>query len=337
MIHEQALFERFHEALDVEPRPGAYERLRFSLSQQHPAARKRPAFRVRSPKMGLRLAAVLAAIAIVAVAVAAIMAAHRSSIGIVPAGPDKNTQAYRAMQRADYTAMSNSTSDACHTIQDTTCPAAINRVLPALERWLTDMNSFHTPTQYAALDGQLRAHVAEVIVELNAAIVFQRQGNANGFTTAMNAAVYERAWVDPATLTLEGTYPRVTSSYSDAVNQARHGLGACVNGSPGPADIACSNLSSATACLGSMQDCENSINEAETQLEPFLVALTQNAAPAALSAKNAQLEADLAQADDALLAMTDELLKGDSGKEVNARSSYASAIDAAYSAATLIG
>jgi len=67
-MDERILFDQFHEALDVEPRPGAYERMRFAMTNQPVALKSRPVFRMRWSKMGIRVAAVLAA-AVLAVAV----------------------------------------------------------------------------------------------------------------------------------------------------------------------------------------------------------------------------------------------------------------------------
>ena len=69
-MDEKTLFDQFHEALDVEPRPGAYERMRYAFTS-HPDARARasapghqPVARNLTWLMGA--AAVLLAIAIVA-------------------------------------------------------------------------------------------------------------------------------------------------------------------------------------------------------------------------------------------------------------------------------
>jgi hypothetical protein len=108
------------------------------------------------------------------------------------------------MISSDYNTMAASTSNHCNTIEDTGCEAATNAVIPTLQRWVGDLNSFPTPARFVAIDGQLRAHLNEVITELNAAVAFQKAKDQTGFDLAMGAAVFERAWVDPTTFVIEG-------------------------------------------------------------------------------------------------------------------------------------
>jgi hypothetical protein len=335
-MDEQTLFDGFHQALDAEPRPGASQRLRTAFLKSLPAARKRTAYRMRLSKMGLRFAAVLVAVVIVAGAAAAFLASHRLAVGAVPASENKNVAAYRAMVSGDYYQMNAVTSNSsCSTIDDTTCAAAIDRVVPVLQHWINDLNSHESPAQYALIAGQLSRHLTEVVVELNAAKAFQRAGNASGFDTAMAAAEYERAWVDPASFTLEGSYPKVTASFSDAAKLIQLGLAGCVNGRPGPADIACSQLTSAQACTGdSLQHCEAAFTAAETEIEPYLIALVQNPAPTSESTRVSHLNTDLASADTALLAIADAEMKGNS--TTVAVSAFAAAATAASNDATAL-
>ena len=87
-MDERFLFERFHEALDMEPRPGAYDRLRTSMKSQPVPPQRRPVFRMRWTKMGLRLTAAVAAVVIAIALVAAFLATHHAPVGIAPAGSD---------------------------------------------------------------------------------------------------------------------------------------------------------------------------------------------------------------------------------------------------------
>jgi hypothetical protein len=147
---------------------------------------------------------------------------------------------------------------------------------------------------------------------------------------AMNAAVFERAWIDPTSFTITGSYPHVAGSYHDAVSLARRSLDACINGTPAPNDLACQSLASAQACVNtSAQTCESDVQNAAAQIQTFLIALVQDPAPSALAAKAAQLQTDLVAADTALLAITDALLHGDSAKSEAARGAYIEAVSAA--------
>jgi len=281
--------------------------------------------------MGLRIAAGLTA-AVIVIALIAAFLAHHTPVGNVPANQDPNVKAYRAMIISDYSTMAGSTSGApqCITIQTTGCQAALSRVIPTLQRWVSDLTTFRTPSRFAVIDGQLRRHLTEVMTEMNAAVAFQSANNQNGFDIAVNAIYYERAWIDPTTFAIEGTYPKVAGTYHDAISLARQSLDACVNSTPGPGDLGCHALSAGQACTGAaVQTCESDVQSAETQTQNFLIALLQNPASSALTTKDALLQADLAKADTALLAITDALLSADSAKADAGQSSYAVAIHAA--------
>jgi hypothetical protein len=88
-MDERALFDRFHEALELEPRPGAYERFRADFTNPSVAARRRPVFQLRFSRMGLRVAAALAVAAIAIALVAGYAVTHRST-SQVPATHGQN-------------------------------------------------------------------------------------------------------------------------------------------------------------------------------------------------------------------------------------------------------
>ena len=326
-MDERILFDQFHEALNLEPRPGAYERMRAAMTSHPVAIARRPAFRMRGSNMGLRAAAVLAA-AVIAVAMgAAILASHHGPTGTLPAGSDKNVKAYQDMVWTDYNAMDASTSNNCNTIADSDCAAAVSRVVPTLQKWVSDMSAFNTPASFVVIDGQLRRHLGEAITELNAAVAFQKAHDQNRFDFAMNGAVYERAWLDPTVFTIEGTYPRAASSFRDAASLAKQALDACIGQTPGPGDLACQKLSTSETCTGTaVQRCQSDVQSAATRIQEFTIGLTQNPIPSGLTASAGQVLPDLARADAALVAITDALLTGDSVKVDASESAYASAI-----------
>ena len=331
-MDERILFDRFHEALDVEPRPGAFERMRFELLNQPVALRRRPAFRMRFSKMGLRIAAAVVTAAIVIAVVAALIATHHSPTGSVPAGQGQNVTAYRSLMNSDYRAMDAATSSHCHTIQDPGCAAAVVPVDAALQHWIDDLSSFQTPPQFASIDGALRRHLSQAIADLNAAVAFQRANDESGFNLAMNAAVYERTWIDPATSAIGGSYTIVASSFRDAIGIMKQSLDGCINGTPGtdPVNIACVHLSGGQDCVaGTPQTCEYDVQNATTRVEDFLVWLVEYPASASQATKEADLQAHLAQTDTALLAMTNALLNADAVKLGSARGAYTNAIAAA--------
>lgn len=325
MIDERVVTERFHEALDVEPRAGAYERFRAVFITPPAAAKRRPMFRLRFSRMTLRVAAAVAVVAIAIALVAGVLATHHPTAGVPAHTPqvDQNTASYRALMSRDYADMNASTSNHCNTIADTGCAAAIAPVNAALQKWIDDLASFHTPTAYVALDSLIRRHMKAVIDVQNAAIGYQKAGNSAAFTLAMNAAFYERPWIDPASFTAEGTYLRQVGSYTDAVKLAQHSIDACLSGSPGPADRACAQLVAGLDCTGSRAaTCEASVEDALTQVETFLITVVQNPAPSNLSAKTATYETDLDRIDGDLLSITYALVAGDASKASDSQNKY---------------
>lgn len=88
-MDERAVFERFHEALELEPQSGAFERFRAAFITPPAAARRQPVSRVRFSKMGLRVVTALAVVAIAIALVAGYVATHRST-SLVPATHGQN-------------------------------------------------------------------------------------------------------------------------------------------------------------------------------------------------------------------------------------------------------
>ena len=333
-MDERAVFERFHEALELEPRAGAYERFRAAFVTVPAAAGPRPAIRLRFSKISLRVAAAVAVVAILIALVAGILATHHTPTAGVPAGPDKNTQAYQALMMRDYGAMNASTSNHCGSINDPGCAAAIAPVNATLQKWIDDLAAFQTPPAYASLDAMIRRHLHTVIVVQNAAIQYQKANNAAAFTFAMNAAFYERAWIDPASFTTEGRYQRLASSYKDAVQLSNQWLEGCNSQTPGPADRACSQLQYAQPCYGPQDapTCEGYIEDTLTQLEAAVVGIVENPAPSHLATQTADFLSMLVKADDALLSLTEAMVARDATKAADAQVSFASYIEAAESA-----
>ena len=329
-MDERVVTERFHEALDVEPRAGAYERFRAEFVTSPAAAKRRPVFRLRFSKMAFRLGAAVALAAIAIALVAGILATHRGPTGQVPASTNKNLVDYQNLVLRDYNAFANATSNHCNTIDDQGCAAAVRRLVPSMEGWINDLTAFPTPPQYVVLDARLRAHLTLAEAELNALAPAQQRHDAAGFTMAINAALYERAWIDPAAFTLEGTDQTDVASYSNAVRVAYLSLLSCENSTPGPDALACSHLAAAESCLGAAaQACADDIQSAETQLQNFIIAIAQNPAPSSLVVKDRQFEAALTKADDALLDLVKSQLAGDAARVSADELAYESAISLA--------
>jgi hypothetical protein len=333
VMDERALFERFHEALDMEPRPGAYERLRTQLITSKPVALKsRPRFQMRFTRMGLRMAAALTAVLIAIALIATFIAVHNRPVGEVPANSSANLTAYRALIDRDYNAMNASTSNHCFTIDDTGCAAATVPVIAALQKWAGDINAFpNTPAQYRAIATTLRAHLLDVARDLSSAVAFQKTGNDAAFNLAIQHGLFERAWIDPATSTIEGVYPREATGSADAISQAKRVVHDCVaNNTPPPAALPCNRLANFEQCPAARAlACEGDTEEVETQIQTLLVGMAQNPAPNAQAAGYAQLQTDLARADASLLAVHDALLGGGAGNLTAAQNGLLAGMESA--------
>jgi hypothetical protein len=86
LIDEQRVFERFHAALDVQPQPGAFDRLRAALAMGSVRSRRRRLV-APFPHPGLTVAAGLLAVLLVVALVAGFLAIHWSTLRTIPVKP----------------------------------------------------------------------------------------------------------------------------------------------------------------------------------------------------------------------------------------------------------
>jgi hypothetical protein len=278
--------------------------------------------------MGFRLTAALVAVLIAIALVATFVAVHNHPVGEIPAGQSENVKAYRAMIQRDYNAMDASTSNHCNTIQDTGCAAAVEPVKIALQRWVDDMQAFaNTPAQFTAIDAAIRAHLKDVITDSNAGIAFQKSGDEAGFNLAFQHSFYERAWIDPATSLIEGTYPPAAAGFADAIARAKHWVAGCLSNTPIPEQLECNRLSRYESCPDAQALlCDADVKRVETSIQTYLVAMAQNPAPSPQAAGYAKLQYDLQRADASILAIHDVLLTRDSVKLNLAETPFLNAI-----------
>lgn len=337
-MDERTLFDQFHEALDVEPRQGAYERMRLAFTNHPVALKGRPAFPRRWSKMGLRVAAVLAA-AVIAIALgAAILATHHGPVGSVPAADEPNVKAYQAMIKSDYDGLYTANSPTCSSVDDPGCEAVVTASLPPLNKWIIDLKAFQTPARFAALDAMLRRHLADKIVYANAMLAAQKSKNVKAFDFAGQSGFYEGEWIDPAVGTIDGSYPRVAGSYTDALAVAKQSLGACINQAPGPADIGCEQLYHPEECAKiGQQACANAAQAYAARIQIFLIGLLQNPAPTALAAKDRQIQTALTVLDADIIAVTEGLRSGNSAKTADAETTFVGDLTLAYNDIGAVG
>jgi len=183
-MEERTIFDRFHDALDVEPRAGAYDRMRFELTSAPILLKRRSGPGMRFTGMGLRLVAAAVVALIVVLAVVGYLALHHPAVGVVPANQGPDIRPYQALIARDYATTYSSESDHCDSISDAGCPAAIDTVSTNLSAWLQDLKDFKTPPRFTQIDAMLRGHLAAAVAAGNTAKAAQRAGNVALFDAA---------------------------------------------------------------------------------------------------------------------------------------------------------
>lgn len=327
-MDERAVFDQFHEALELEPRDGAYERFRASFITPSAAAKRRPAFRLRFSPMTLRIAAAVAVAAIAIALVAGYVATHHSPTGSIPAGPNKNVQAYQTMMRTDHAAFGASLSTHCANVSDTGCLAAIDHIAAPLQTWISDIDGFKTtPEQFAVLGAQVRQHAVAIQTELNFAVAAVGARDNHALADALNAGAANASWLSRATSAITETEQVKASAYLALVKDDSSTLNVC----DGCQKMAGSDPAS---CMGTdiwgaqLDICISDIVPADDTIGQFEADVILQAAPSGLAAKDLRLQTDLAAADSALLRMLDASLARDSATFDAARASFRQALAA---------
>jgi hypothetical protein len=272
--------------------------------------------------MGFRFAAVAVAAAILIAALAAFLALHRPATSYAPASPGQDVRAYQALVAQDYGKTVASASNHCNTIQDTACKIAYDKVRGNLVIWLNDMDGFKAPLQFVQIDLLLRHHLAQAMVEGDAGIVAQQAGNATLFDTAFTAHFNERGVIDSIAAAVANTVVVTASAYSADVHNQISQFASCTPCAqyPGPSAINCSGPQ--------IYNCVDDVVAVDTQIYTFEAAVVQGAAPSSLAAADSRIQADLVNADSALLAMIKAGLSGDLPGFTAARSSLQRAVSA---------
>jgi hypothetical protein len=244
--------------------------------------------------------------------------------------PDRATKAYQTLMVSDDNAMAASTSNHCNTIQDTGCTAAVARVVTALQAWLDDLNRFQTPSTFATIDAQMKRHLTAAVSYLNFAAAANVAKNQSGEDRSIAAAINERGWVDDVTSSVTHAKQTTVAIYTGDVRSEKSVLDSCAS---------CQRLAGQgqVNCVGgAVTDCDSLVIDAATQVRTFQAGLVQDAAPSVLSAKDAQLQSDLALSDTALIAMMGALLTGDQTGLSAARTSLQRATAAVDTDATSV-
>jgi hypothetical protein len=308
-MDERLLYDRVHQALDAEPSPGAYDRLRVSLTKSPARPHRGLSFTFRWPKMGLRLAAVVTLVVLGIALVAGFVATHRVAENITQVNSDHATAAYKLMVSDAYAKVSTEASNwNCNSgTEFVACEADGNRLLPAGYQWLNDLNRIQPPATFAVAHAQLRLHVTAQIARTYALIAASRAHDAAAVDreVAVIRGHTGSAWVQTMVESIVASKQRTAPIYVSSVRTEKQGLDGCVS---------CQDLAgqSQYSCAGGQAtSCQDLVKLTATQVLSFQAALVRTAAPNSLTAKDSRLQLDLANAAAALVTMDDALSAGD--------------------------
>jgi len=305
-MEERTLFDRIHQALDVEPGPGAYEQLRIALAKRPVKPQRWPAFPMRWSKMGLRLAAVATVLVLAIAAGAAYLAAHGVADRATPADSEHAIAAYKLLLYNDYIEIPAAPIEgACFGNQFAACEADVSLRIPVANQIQNDLIRFQPPARFAIAVAQMRRHNALQIARLNAVLVASRALDAAAMSRSVAAVVSGRPWMDAMFNSILSSQQVTVATYIRSVSNEKRNLDQCVQ---------CQDLAgqSRISCTGSqVASCQALLESTAVQILSFQTAVVLIAAPSSLAVQDNWLQLDLAVADTALLTMGEALSTGD--------------------------
>jgi hypothetical protein len=322
-MDDRTLFNRFHEAFDIQPRPGSYDRMRIALTAPPVVLKRRPGIRLRFTKMGFRVAAALAVAVLVIVAVVAFLTLHRPTTGYVPANTGQDIlKPYQTLTARGYFAQFMAQTNHCYSFTDTACPAATERFNAALQSWLDELSSTKAPPEFTRVDAMLRAHLAQSVFDGNTTVAAQKAGNAPLFEAAAAAHLDVRPFSDATSAAIAGARPTSAGDYRSNVTDQLDLFNSCTPCGPyaGRDQLDCAGPK--------IDNCVIDVVSVDAQIYNFETALVLKAAPSSLAAKDATLQTDLINADSAALVMIRAGLAGEISAFDSARASLQIAISA---------
>ncbi|HET7466233.1 MAG TPA: hypothetical protein VFL29_06185 [Candidatus Dormibacteraeota bacterium] len=269
--------------------------------------------------MGLRLAAVVT-VAVIAIAlVAAYLAGQRLLVGGVPAGSSSSIAAYQALVVADHGAWTAATSN-CQTLQAQACVAELAPDRAILAKWRNDVGSSPTPQRFAVINAQMKRHLDDLIQMFDTAIAAEGTGNQALYDKVAYYATLDSAWLGHAVQGISRSHLSTASQYT-ALVQAHHADFVSICSSFCPQDAAVADCAAIDDPL-----CPHDIITESDFIGVIQADFVETASPAEFSDQNSALQIDLAQADNALVAMSNALLHSDAAGLKAARASYADAL-----------
>jgi len=305
-MEERSLFDRIHEALDVEPRPGAYERLRTALASKRVKPQRWPALTMRWSKLGLRLAAVMTVVVLAIAAAAALLVTHRVADRETPADSEHAIAAYKLMVFDDLNNFPATRIESeCWGDKFAACEADVNATLLAATQFHNDLNRFQAPARFTVAAAQLRRHQALQLSRLNAVLAASRAQDSASMARSVAAFVSGYAWMMAMTDSIMNSQQGTVATYIGSVRNQKQNLDQCVD---------CQDLAglNTISCAGSQPtSCQALVDRTAAQATYFQSAVVLIAAPSSMATKDNRLQLDLATADTALVTMAEALSAGD--------------------------
>ena len=230
-------------------------------------------------------------------------------------------QAYQAMVSQDDGELIVARSPDCSTLQPP-CPGGRRQALAALQRWLDDLDRSVPPTRFAQIDAQLRGHLAANVSQTLAVFAAYHANDQSGLDRMNYATKMGAYWLDEVALSIGNSHQGTVPAYIASVRVGEQNLGSCTS---------CLSLggNDHIVCAGDQaMSCLFTIGYAESVIGEFQASLVRVAGPDAITAKDALLQRDLAEADTALIRLTTASLTGEQAVFDAARTSLRQALAA---------
>lgn len=325
-MDERILFDRFHEALEAEPRPGAYDRLRVALAKNPVKAQRLPAFPMRWSRTGLRLAAVMTVVVLAIAVAAAFLATHRVADRVAPADSEHAITVYKLKLYDAYNKVTTAVAAWTCTSgsQFAACEADASSMLPVANQFLDELNRSQAPARFAVVHAQLRLNVAAQNSRTEALLAASRAHDAAAADRALAALNGETGslWGSAMVSSILNSRQGTVATYIESVRSQKQALDGCTE---------CQDLAGPNQinCAGSQaSSCQDLVDSTARQVKNFQAAVVVTAAPSSLVAKDSRLQLDLGKAETALKALVDALAADDQARFNSGRISLQQAMAA---------
>lgn len=297
-MQDDAMFDRIHDALDIEAPAGAYERLRIALTKKPARSRRWPALSMRWSKMGFRVATGLAILAIAVAAGAAALAIHNAGSNNSPAGSRMSIQAYQKLVDDDNAIAGATYEGPCDVGVRSGCSGDAMRGIPAVQKWLNDLSRPDIPTRFAVVNAEMRQQLMANLTAQNDLLSASQKGDGHAMDRAFISAIYAVNWTGTVVPAIDASKQVSATVYTNTVAGQKASLDSCLTNCP----LLASSQARTCATNGGVP-CVQMFDEVAMHYAVFAGALVQYAAPDSLATKDLRLQTDLASANSVLITM----------------------------------